>query len=157
MLVFTAHASYQKRFNKVLSFVVIGGSNDFLCISRLCCVWNVCVHVCKTSNWRFICLIICNCIYIVVINCGRNNNVALKNSYLLKLKIYTSWLDGHGEFVFIIHFRSVSQPEGILSDHPSFESIWFHLLKLNFSNNNRGPDSEWPYICRLNRNFSSYC
>ncbi len=36
------------------------------CISRLCCVWNnVCVHVCKTSNWWFI--IICNCIYIVVI------------------------------------------------------------------------------------------
>ncbi len=24
------------------------------CISWLCCVWNnVCVHVCKTTNWRF--------------------------------------------------------------------------------------------------------
>ncbi len=32
-------------------------------------VWNnVCIHVCKTTNWWFI--IICNCIYIVVINCG---------------------------------------------------------------------------------------
>ncbi len=39
------------------------------CISRLCRVWNnVCVHVCKTRNWWFI--IICNCLYIVVINCG---------------------------------------------------------------------------------------
>ncbi len=38
------------------------------CISWLYCVWNnVCVHVSKT-NWRFI--IICNFIYIVVINCG---------------------------------------------------------------------------------------
>ncbi len=47
------------------------------CILRLCCVWNsVCVHVCKTTNWQFI--IICNCIYIVVINCGWNNNVAVK-------------------------------------------------------------------------------
>ncbi len=30
------HTSYQKRFNKVLSFVVMGASEDFLCISRLC-------------------------------------------------------------------------------------------------------------------------
>ncbi len=44
-----------------------------------CHVWNVCVHVCKTTNWRFICLIIyCNCLYIVVINCGWNNNVAIQ-------------------------------------------------------------------------------
>ncbi len=79
MLAFAAHTSYQKRFNKVLSFVVMGVSKDFLCISPLCSVWNnVCVHVCKTTNWRFICLIICNCKYIVVINCGWNNNVAVK-------------------------------------------------------------------------------
>ncbi len=39
------------------------------CISRLRCVWNnVCVHVFKTTNWQFI--IVCNFIYIVVINCG---------------------------------------------------------------------------------------
>ncbi len=39
------------------------------CISQICGVWNnVCVHVCKTTNWRFI--IICNCLYIVMINCG---------------------------------------------------------------------------------------
>ncbi len=30
MLVFAAHTSYQKRFNKVLSFVVMGASEDFL-------------------------------------------------------------------------------------------------------------------------------
>ncbi len=32
--------------------------------------------------------------------------------------------------------------------------IWFRPLKLTFSNKNC--DSEWPYISRLNRNFSSY-
>ncbi len=38
-------------------------------VYELCCVWNnVCVRVCKTTNWWFI--IICNCIYIVLINCG---------------------------------------------------------------------------------------
>ncbi len=31
-----AHTSYQKRFNKVLSFVVMGASKDFLWISVLC-------------------------------------------------------------------------------------------------------------------------
>ncbi len=70
--------------------------------------------VCKT-NWRFICLIICNCIYIVVINCGWNNNVAVKivacwnwdiyiyiyiYTYIhthIYIYIYTySWLDRHG-------------------------------------------------------------
>ncbi len=35
MLVFAAHTSFQKRFNKVLSFVVMGASNDFYA-SRLC-------------------------------------------------------------------------------------------------------------------------
>lgn len=48
-----------KRFNKVLSFVVMDESwTDFLpyvsCISR-CRVWkNVCACVCKTTNWCFI-------------------------------------------------------------------------------------------------------
>ncbi len=30
MLVFAAHTSYQKRFNKVLSFVVMGAPDNFL-------------------------------------------------------------------------------------------------------------------------------
>ncbi len=30
MIAFAAHVSYQKRFNKVLSFVVMGTSEDFL-------------------------------------------------------------------------------------------------------------------------------
>ncbi len=42
-------------------------AKDFLHLTTV--LWNnVCVHVCKTTKWRFI--IICNCIYIVVINCG---------------------------------------------------------------------------------------
>ncbi len=61
MIAFAAHTSYQKRFNKVLSFIIC---LKISCISRLCCVLNnVCVHVCKTANWRFICFIICNFIY----------------------------------------------------------------------------------------------
>ncbi len=104
------HASYQKRFNKELSFVVMGVSKDFLCISLLCRVGdNVCVHVCKTTNWRFICLIICNCIYIVVINCGWNNNVTIKIVACWNWNVYTSsWLDIHSEFVLIIHVRCES-------------------------------------------------
>ncbi len=36
------------------------------CISRLCCVWNnVCVYVCKTTNWWFI--IICNWMWFIKI------------------------------------------------------------------------------------------
>ncbi len=78
------------------------------CISRICRVWNnVCVHVCKTTNWRFIYIIICNCIYIVVINCGWNNNVAVKIVACWNWNVFTSssWLDRHGEFVFTIHVR----------------------------------------------------
>ncbi len=64
MLAIAVHTSYQKRLNKVLSFVVMDYglcyvSKDFLCFSWLCCVWNVCVHVCKTTNWWFICNIHC--------------------------------------------------------------------------------------------------
>ncbi len=63
---FAAHASCQKRFNKVLSFVVM--SEDFLRLTTTLCMKYVCVHVFKTTNWQFI--IVCNFIYIVVINCG---------------------------------------------------------------------------------------
>ncbi len=93
MLAFPSHTSYHKGLNKVLSFVVMGMSKDVLCIS-LCHVWNVCVHVCKTINWLFICcLIICNYIYIVVIHCGWNNNVAVQIVACWNSNIYTSsWL-----------------------------------------------------------------
>ncbi len=62
--------------------------------------------------WWF--LIICNCIYSVVINCGWNNNVAVQIVACWNWYVFTSssWLDGHGEFVFIIHARR---------DPPSFE------------------------------------
>ncbi len=78
------------------------------CISRIWRVWNiVCVHVCKTTNWRFI--IMCSCIYIVVINCGWNNNVAVKIVACWHWNIYTSsWLDRHGEFVSTLHVRCES-------------------------------------------------
>ncbi len=62
MLAFAAHTSYQKRFNKVLSFVVMGASEDFLHLTTV--MYEIMsVHVCKNNK-----LIICNCIYIVVIN-----------------------------------------------------------------------------------------
>ncbi len=164
MLTFAAHTSYQKRLNKVMSFIVIGASKDFLCIS-LCRVWtNVCVHVCKTTNWRFICLIICNCIYTIVINCGWNNNVAVKIVACWNWNIYTSsWLDRHGEFVLTIHVRC--DPTGgnpvrssilwvkACAGHP----IWFHPLKLTFSNNNRSPVQWVTLHMQVNLNFSSYC
>ncbi len=129
----------------------MGASKDFLCIS-LCHVWNVCVHVCKTTNWRFICLIICNCIYIVVINCGWNNNVAVKIVACWNWNIHTSsWLDRHGEFVLTItlHVRceSLNRRESCQIVHPLSKSvcarpIWFRPLKLTFSNNNRSP-GQW--------------
>ncbi len=64
MLAFAAHASYQKRLNNVLSFVVMGASEDFLHHDYV--VYEI-MSVCMCVK-RFI--IICNCIYIVVINCG---------------------------------------------------------------------------------------
>ncbi len=61
------------------SILVLLARLKSFCTPQICCVWNnVCVHVCKTTNWQFICLIICNCINIVVINCGWNNIVAVK-------------------------------------------------------------------------------
>ncbi len=93
----------QKRFNKVWYFV-LWAHLKISCISRICCVWNnVCVHVCKTINWRFIYIIICNCIYIVVINCGWNNNIAVKIVACWNVNVFrsSSWLDRHGS-----HMRS---------------------------------------------------
>ncbi len=78
------------------------------CISRICRIWNVCVHVCKTTDWLCIyCLIICNCIYIVVINCGWNNNVAVQIVACWNWNT-SSWLDRHGDLVFTKHVRCES-------------------------------------------------
>ncbi len=77
MLMFAAHTSYQKRFNKVLSFVVMGVSEDFLHLTTVVYeIMSVCMCVKQQTDDLYI--IICNCIYIVVINCGWNNNVAVK-------------------------------------------------------------------------------
>ncbi len=38
MIAFASHASYQKRFNKVLSFVVMGASKDFLHLTAMSCM-----------------------------------------------------------------------------------------------------------------------
>ncbi len=46
MIAFAAHASYQKRFNKVLSFVVMGTSEDFLHLTNaLYEIMSVCMCV----------------------------------------------------------------------------------------------------------------
>ncbi len=96
-------------------------------ILRLCCVWNnICVHVCKITNWRF--LIICNCIYIVI-NCGWNNNVAVKIVACWSWSVFTSsWLDRHGKFVFTIN-RPSFEWECNVTGRP----IWFNPLKWTFS------------------------
>ncbi len=46
MLAFVAHTSYQKRFNKVLSFVVMGVSEDFLHLTTVVYeIMSVCMCV----------------------------------------------------------------------------------------------------------------
>ncbi len=46
MLVFAAHTSYQKRFNKVLSCVVMGASQDFLHLTTVVYeIMSVCMCV----------------------------------------------------------------------------------------------------------------
>ncbi len=140
-----AHTSNQKRFNKVLYFVVMGASEDFLYLTYMSCI--VCM-LCKTTKLT-IYIIICNCIDLVVINCGRNNNVtlAVKIVACWHWNIYTSsWLYRHGEFVFTIHIRceSLNRRESCQVDHPLSKSqpIWLRPLKLTFSNNSRGP-GQW--------------
>ncbi len=71
MIAFGAHTCYQKRFNKVLYFVVMGASEDFLHLTTVVFeIIYVCkhLHACKTKNWRFI--IVYKYKYSVVINCG---------------------------------------------------------------------------------------
>ncbi len=96
MLAFAAHTSYQKRFNKVLSFVVMGASEDFLHVTTVVYeIMSVCMRVKQQTDDLYI--IICNCIYIVVINCGWNNNVAVKIVACWNWNIFTSssWLARH--------------------------------------------------------------
>ncbi len=68
-------------------------------------IMSVCMGVKQQTHDLYI--IICNCIYIVVINCGWNNNVAVKIVPCWNWNVFTSssWLDRHGEFVFTIHVR----------------------------------------------------
>ncbi len=80
------------------------------CISRICCVWNNVVCMCVKQQTDDLYIIICNIIYSAVINCGWNNNLAVKivacwnwNVFIyIYIYIYSSWL---GEFVFTIHGR----------------------------------------------------
>ncbi len=94
----------------------MGASKDFLCIS-LCHVWNnVCVHVCKKTNWRFICLIMCNCIYIVMSNCGWNNNVAVKIVACWNWNIYYIFMTRYSvSLSVLLHVRCESLNGGKLS------------------------------------------
>ncbi len=86
MIAFAAHTSYyNKRFNKILYFIVMGTSEHFLYLTTMLCMKEclyACVthilHVCNLFIIYYLFIIICNCIYIVVINCGWNNNVAVK-------------------------------------------------------------------------------
>ncbi len=68
-------------------------------------IMSVCMCVKQQTDYLYI--IICNCIYIGVINCGWNNNVAVKIVACWNWNVFTSssWLDRHGEFVFTIHVR----------------------------------------------------
>ncbi len=144
MIAFAAHTSYEKRLDKVLSFVVMGASEDFLHLTNMSCMkYNVCVYVCKTTNWRLICLIICNCIYIVVINCGWNNNVAVKIVACWHWNIYIHLHD----YLSLLYTLDVSRSTWGNPVRLSIlwvkvcagQPIWFCPLKLNFSNDSRGP------------------
>ncbi len=79
--------------------------------TKLCHVWNtlMSVYMCVKQQTDDLYIIICNCIYIVVINCGWNNNVAVKIVACWNWNVFipSSWLDRHGEFVFtnVIHVR----------------------------------------------------
>ncbi len=68
MITFAAHTSYQKRFNNVSSFVVMGASEDLLHLTTMLSkgyeIISVCMCVKQQTDDLYI--IICNCIYIVV-------------------------------------------------------------------------------------------
>ncbi len=128
----------------------MGASEDFYASHYV--MYEMSVHGCKTTNWWFICLIVCNCLYIVVIDCGWNNNVAVQIvacwNWNIYIYIYTSWLDRHGEFVFTIQVRCDSTGGNSVRSSILWVKacagwpIWFRPLKLTFSNNNHGP-GQW--------------
>ncbi len=65
------------RKGSIKYFVVMGASEDFLHVTTVVYeIMSVCMCVKQQIDDLYI--IICNCIYIVVINCGWNNNVAVK-------------------------------------------------------------------------------
>ncbi len=107
------------------------------CISRICRVWT---HD-TTQQTDDLYIIICNCIYIVI-NWGWNN-VAVKIVACWNWNVFTSssWLDGHGEFVFTTHVRRDPPHSNSPVRSSSFEwecnvtaqPIWFRLLKWTFS------------------------
>ncbi len=91
-------------FNKVLSFIIMGRSEDLHLTEYVVYEMSVCMCVKQTDDLY---IIICNCMYVVVINCGWKNNVAIKIVACWIWNVFTSssWLDRHGEFVFTIHVR----------------------------------------------------
>ncbi len=55
MIAFAAHTSYQKRFSKVWSFVVVGASEDFLHLtSHDYMVYDVCMCVKQQTDSLYI-------------------------------------------------------------------------------------------------------
>ncbi len=55
MFAFAGHTSYQKRFNKVLPFVVMGGSEDFLHLTtEVCEIMSVCMCVKQQTDDLYI-------------------------------------------------------------------------------------------------------
>ncbi len=55
MFVFAAHTSYQKMFNKVLSFVVMGTSKDFLHLTTVMYeIMSVCMCVKQQTDDLYI-------------------------------------------------------------------------------------------------------
>ncbi len=109
------------------------------CISQLWHVWNnlcMCVKQ-RTDNFY---IIICNCIYSVVMNCSWNSNVAVKIVACWNWNVFTSssWLVS---LSLIYTLDVIHLIVTILSDRPSFEwecsitgqLIWFSPLKWTFS------------------------
>ncbi len=68
--------------------------------------------------------------YSVVINCGWNNNVAVKIVACWNRNVFSSWLDRHSEFVFTVNVDVINLIVTVLSDRPSFEWECYRLADL---------------------------
>ncbi len=142
MIVFAAHTLLIRRGSTKYCILLLCAHLKISCISRICRVWNnVCVCMCVKQQTYDLYIIICNCIYSVVINCGLNNNVSVKIVAWWNQNVFTSsWLDRQGEIVFTIHIDVIHFIVTVLSDHPSFEwecnitgrQIWLRPLKWTF-------------------------